>query len=142
MPIKMRCFNPPALAMIAMFLLIASVAGPVYADETPPAPGEEKCGPCSQSPPPPSPPPPSPPPPSSPPPSPKKPPSTPYCPPPPSTPSTTPSTPASPSTPLIYITGPPGNLYPVDQSFNGARRSLVTGLPVLVGCGLLLLAFW
>jgi len=66
---------------------------------------DEKCTPCGDSSPPP--PPPVNPPPSPPPPSPKKPPSQVYCPPPP-----------SPS--YIYITGPPGNLYPVDENFSGA----------------------
>ncbi|WOH13317.1 hypothetical protein DCAR_0832826 [Daucus carota subsp. sativus] len=92
--------------------------------------GEIKCGgcpvcnvPCTQSPP--SPPPPSPPPP------PKKPPTPSLpgfnCPPPPS---------------YIYITGPPGNLYPVDPYFSGASRGLLVRLPVLLICGLLsLVAF-
>ncbi|KAJ4843393.1 hypothetical protein Tsubulata_013296 [Turnera subulata] len=88
----------------------------------------EKCTPCNPSPPPPSPPPPAqplcppPPPPALPPPAPKKPPSG-YnnCPPPPS---------------FIYITGPPGNLYPVDNDFGGAPGRKLMGLPVLIGCGL------
>ncbi|KAA8532577.1 hypothetical protein F0562_032607 [Nyssa sinensis] len=90
---------------------------------------------CYQSPPPPPPPPypypspPPPPPPKSP--SPPKNPSTPYCPPPPP--------PAS----YIYITGPPGNLYPVDQLISGAGRNFRVGLPVLLISGLLgLLASW
>ncbi|KAK2434257.1 hypothetical protein QL285_019425 [Trifolium repens] len=62
-----------------------------------------KCTPCGDYSPPP---PPANPPPSPPPPSPKKPPTQ-YCPPPP-----------SPS--YIYITGPPGNLYPIDENFSGA----------------------
>ncbi|KAJ1425414.1 putative leucine-rich repeat extensin-like protein 6 [Sesbania bispinosa] len=90
---------------------------------------EEKCTPCGYTP---SPPPPlvypSPPPPivylSPPPPSPKKPPSV-YCPPPPSSPS------------YQYITGPPGNLYPVDENFSGATptlpHSFFVFFPLLVG---------
>ncbi|EOY00953.1 Uncharacterized protein TCM_010859 [Theobroma cacao] len=97
------------------------------------APGDPgvKCNPsCIPSPPPPSPPPPSPPPPCPPPPelpppTPKKPPTK-YCPPPPSPPS------------FIYITGPPGSLYPVDQDFGGASRNLEVGLLGLV-CGFLIL---
>nr|KYP60925.1 hypothetical protein KK1_023346 [Cajanus cajan] len=89
---------------------------------------EVKCGPCGTNYP--SPPPPAIPPPSPPPPSPKKP-SPQYCPPPP-----------SPSS-FIYITGPPGNLYPVDENFNGAfsrRRSFAAAVlsPLLVG----LVALW
>ncbi|KAJ1418436.1 putative leucine-rich repeat extensin-like protein 6 [Sesbania bispinosa] len=67
---------------------------------------------------------------SPPPPSPKKPPSV-YCPPPPSSPS------------YQYITGPPGNLYPVDENFSGATPTLphsfsYTFFPLLVP----LLAFY
>ncbi|CAK8570357.1 unnamed protein product [Lathyrus sativus] len=113
----------------------------------------EKCTPCGDnpisspppiiynSPPPivyyPSPPPPSPPPPivyySPPPPSPKKSPSS-NCPPP-------------PSAPYIYMTGPPGNLYPVDVNYSGSgatpagRGSFAGFLPLLV-CLLSFLAFW
>ncbi|AEE35148.1 hypothetical protein AtNW77_Chr1g0072331 [Arabidopsis thaliana] len=68
-----------------------------------------KCTPCLQNIPPPSPPPPSPPPPSQacpPPPLPPSPPKKSYCPPPPST--------------YIYMTGPPGELYPIDQQFGAA----------------------
>ncbi|KAE8705461.1 putative Hydroxyproline-rich glycoprotein family protein [Hibiscus syriacus] len=84
-----------------------------------------KCNPsCTvQSPPPP---PPSPPVPQ--PPTPKKPPTQ-YCPPPPSPPS------------FIYMTGPPGNLYPIDQTYGAASRKFEVGLLALV-CGfLVLLAF-
>ncbi|MED6196904.1 hypothetical protein PIB30_051701 [Stylosanthes scabra] len=90
--------------------------------------GQQKCTPCGDNPPQ-SPPPivyPSPPPPppvvypSPPPPAPKKPPSQ-NCPPPPSTPSYNP--PSFQSPPYVYMTGPPGNLYPVDQNFNGANNS-------------------
>ncbi|GMY18541.1 leucine-rich repeat extensin-like protein 6 [Fagus crenata] len=127
---NMHPFNPRWL--LSLFLVIVVFTIPGTADEN--------CSPCTQtSPPPPSPPPPSPPPPPAlpppdlPPPTPKKP-STKYCPPPPP--------PPAPSS-TIYITGPPGNLYPIDQDFNGGSRSLVPMLPVLVSCGLLgLLAFW
>lgn len=90
---------------------------------TVPTPTDEKCKPCNPAPPPPPKPVPCPPPPALPPPSPpKKPPSN-YCPPPPS---------------FIYITGPPGNLYPVDNDFGSAAgRTAAVGLPVLIGCGLL-----
>ncbi|XP_010471104.1 PREDICTED: sulfated surface glycoprotein 185-like [Camelina sativa] len=74
-----------------------------------------KCTPCLQNIPPPSPPPPSPPPPSPacpPPPRPPSPPKKSYCPPPPST--------------YIYMTGPPGELYPVDQQFGAAAGKSFT----------------
>ncbi|CAA7022455.1 unnamed protein product [Microthlaspi erraticum] len=70
-----------------------------------------KCTPCLQNPPPP----PSPPPPSlacPPPPPPPSPPKKSYCPPPPST--------------YIYMTGPPGELYPVDQQFGAAAEKSFT----------------
>ncbi|KAL5162308.1 hypothetical protein HKD37_07G019445 [Glycine soja] len=107
--------------------------------------GNEKCTPCEggYTPSPPieylSPPPPieyfSPPPPivypSPPPPSPKKPPTK-YCPPP-------------PSSAYLYMTGPPGNLYPVDENFSGAssnrHHSFAVFLPLLVGL-LCMMAFW
>ncbi|KAI3410264.1 uncharacterized protein J3R85_018869 [Psidium guajava] len=128
------------LALVLAVAIPTSGLSPRKLDDTSPA-GTEKCSPCSQcspctqSPPPPTPPPPSPcpppPPPPSPPPAPKKPPSS-YCPPPPPSPSS-----------YIYITGPPGSLYPIDQSFNGAGRSFAAGAPFLVGLGLLgLLALW
>ncbi|XP_020229968.1 extensin [Cajanus cajan] len=97
--------------------------------------GDVKCGSCeggyTPSPPPPtieylSPPPPSPLPP--PPPSPKKP-SSKYCPPP-------------PSSAYMYLTGPPGNLYPVDENFSGAspsrHQSFSLFLPLLVATVLLI----
>ncbi|KAF5727659.1 leucine-rich repeat extensin-like protein 6 [Tripterygium wilfordii] len=121
-----------------IFLLISAINGSDSRklDETGvPGPTGEKCEPCGQtsppppppvpSPPPPSPPPPSslcPPPPSQHPPSPKKPPSGYYPPPPPS---------------YIYITGPPGNLYPIDNDFGGVDRNLKVGLSVFIGWGLL-----
>lgn len=102
--------------------------------------GESKCGgcpcnnPCAVPPPPPPPalPPPPPPPP-------KKPP-TPSCPPPPGG-SSWPTVPTPPSQ-YIYITGPPGNLYPVDQYFSGAARSFAVGLPMLLIGSIFQLAFW
>ncbi|XP_059447801.1 vegetative cell wall protein gp1-like [Corylus avellana] len=127
MAIAMHRFN--ARLLLNLFIVIAVFTAPGTADE--------KCSACGQNaPPPPSPPPPSPcppppalPPPSPPPPSPKKPPSTQYCPPPPSS--------------FIYITGPPGNLYPIDQDFSGATQNPMIRLPVLVAGGLLgLLALW
>ncbi|CAK9154767.1 unnamed protein product [Ilex paraguariensis] len=126
---------------LAVFLFILAIADPTSGlnprkldENTVPSDSGNKCGgcsacnnPCYQSPPPPPPPPSLPPPP----PPPKKPP-TPslYCPPPP---------PSS----FIYISGPPGNLYPVDPYFSGAGRSFSSGLPLLIGGGLLgLLALW
>ncbi|KAF5751849.1 hypothetical protein HS088_TW02G00868 [Tripterygium wilfordii] len=126
-----------------LFLVILTINGSDLRklDETGvPGPTDEKCEPCGQTsppppppslpppspcPPPPSLPPPSPPPPSLPPPSPKKPPSS-NCPPPPPPPS------------YIYITGPPGNLYPIDNDFGGVNRNLKVGLSVFIGWGLLL----
>ncbi|XP_011038660.1 PREDICTED: formin-like protein 20 [Populus euphratica] len=131
MLLRMSFFN--SLMLLSMFLFVAA---PVHGfdsrkldESTVPAPTEEKCAPCNPSPPPPSPPPPvlcppPPPPPELPPPTPKKPPSG-YCPPPPPAPS------------FIYVTGPPGNLYPIDTDFSAAGRPTV-GLQVLIGCGILL----
>ncbi|KDP38046.1 hypothetical protein JCGZ_04689 [Jatropha curcas] len=86
-------------------------------------PTDEKCAPCtSDPPPPPSPPPPCPPPPALPPPPPKKPPSSNNCPPPPSN--------------FIYITGPPGNLYPVVNDFSRGGRATPTPA-VSIGFGFL-----
>ncbi|XVE85401.1 hypothetical protein DITRI_Ditri17bG0088200 [Diplodiscus trichospermus] len=138
MTIKTNRFDP-LITALTTFFVIATVAYPINCSESRKldesiAPGDQgvKCTPsCIQSPPPPSPPPPCPPPPSPPvlpPPAPKKPPTQ-YCPPPPSPPS------------FIYITGPPGNLYPIDQNFGGASRNLQVGLSALV-CGFLIfLAF-
>ncbi|XP_028759056.1 leucine-rich repeat extensin-like protein 2 [Neltuma alba] len=124
------------MALNFIFLLILCLTVPlqvVYSsrklDETTVPAGDRKCSPCGDysSPPPP---PPALPPPSPPPPSPKKSPSQ-YCPPPPPPPS------------FIYITGPPSNLYPVDENFNSAsRRSFLPAAAVLPGLVTLLLGFW
>ncbi|CAN6549586.1 unnamed protein product [Malus baccata var. baccata] len=151
MAIKMQYGSKHPAVLISMVLLTAYVVGPAHGDDTPGAPGEGKCGSCAPSPPspvqsPPPPPPPSPcppPPPKSQPPSPKKPPSpknppSPYSPggqyPPGQYPPPTPSS-------LVYITGPPGQLYPIDRNINSASRSSVNALPVLLGL-LGILAFW
>lgn len=101
---------------------------------------ENKCGgcpcnnPCNLPSPPPPPPPVLPPPP----PPPKiKPPSG-YCPPPPSegggggggSGGYSPNPPSS--SQFIYMNGPPGNLYPVDQYFNGAKRGFTSGFSLLI----------
>ncbi|GMP83684.1 hypothetical protein CsSME_00037510 [Camellia sinensis var. sinensis] len=127
-------FDPSKLLLI--FFVITTIATPIHGliprklDDTtvtgPPDSGI-KCtscsscyNPCNQSPPPPPPPPP---------PAPKLPPTQ-YCPPPP-----------SPS--FIYITGQPGNLYPIDPYFSSAGRNFAVGMPLLMGCALVgLLAFW
>ncbi|XP_022776386.1 pollen-specific leucine-rich repeat extensin-like protein 1 [Durio zibethinus] len=134
MSIKKNRVNPPIIA-VTIFFVIATVAYPINGlktrklDEST-VPGDQgvKCNPsCTQSPPPPSPPPPSLPLPS--PPKTKKPPKQ-YCPPPP---------PSPPS--FIYITGPPGSLYPIDQNFGDASRNFKVGLFALVSGFLVLLAF-
>lgn len=104
--------------------------------------GCSSCNPCYVSPPPPPPslppPPPSCPPPPvmvQPPPPPKKPPTPSLnCPPP----------PLIPFAPFIYVPGPPGNLYPIDNNYSGSRRSLSVGSPAAVICGLVgvFMAFW
>ncbi|XWS63910.1 hypothetical protein CRYUN_Cryun06bG0142000 [Craigia yunnanensis] len=149
MSIKTSRFNLPIITL-TIFFLIVTVAYPINGlesrklDEST-VPGDQgvKCTPsCIQSPPPLSPPPPSPPPPSpSPPPPSPLPPSPPVLPPP--TPKKTPTQycPPPPSPPsFIYMTGPPGNLYPVYQNFSGASRNLEVGLLALVS-GFLVLAF-
>ncbi|KAE8719279.1 extensin-like [Hibiscus syriacus] len=130
------------LSSVAVFVVITTVAYPTSGlesrnlDESTIPAGDQgvKCTPsCIQSPPPPpppSPPPACPPPPALPPPTPKKPPTQ-YCPPPPLPPS-------PPS--YIYITGPPGSLYPVDQNFGGADRNVAVWLLALVSGLFLLLA--
>ncbi|XP_022724987.1 formin-like protein 3 [Durio zibethinus] len=137
MSIKTSRFNLPIITLTICFV-IATIACPINGlesrklDENS-VPGDQgvKCTPsCVQSPPPPSPPPPCPPPPSPPalpPPTPKNPPTQ-YCPPPPIPPS------------FIYVTGPPGELYPV-ENFYGASRNLKVGLLALVSGFLVLLAF-
>ncbi|KAM7484644.1 hypothetical protein LguiA_000653 [Lonicera macranthoides] len=45
--------------------------------------------------------------------------------------------PPPPASSLIYMSGPPGNLYPVDTFPSGTSRSFAAGLPLLMGCGLL-----
>ncbi|KAF3622768.1 putative chaperone protein DnaJ 1-like [Capsicum annuum] len=110
--------------------------------------GENKCGgcPCNKPCNPPSPPPPSPPPPSPPPPK-SKPPSGYNCPPPP------PysggggggdqDVPYPPNSQYIYMTGPPGDLYPVDHNVNSAKKSFTTEFSLLIGGFFLgLLYFW
>ncbi|XP_071694014.1 uncharacterized protein [Rutidosis leptorrhynchoides] len=133
-------------------------------DDTTPAatnqPNDEvKCGSCpcgttcysSPPPPAPSPPPPapSPPPPSPPPPSPpKKPSPSPgvYCPPPPYSGGGGGSSGGSGKAPpnYIYVSGPPGDIYPVVQSVSAARRSFTVAIPqlmVVVGLIMGMIAF-
>ncbi|WJX16703.1 hypothetical protein P8452_06699 [Trifolium repens] len=143
------------LRILNWILLLVCVTLPIEAMESRKL--VEKCTPCGDnpisspppiiynSPPPPiiypSPPPPSPSPPpivyySPPPPSPKKTPSS-NCPPP----------PYSQSSPYIYMTGPPGNLYPVDVNFSGSGATLggqgsFSGFLPLLVCLLSLLAYW
>ncbi|KAK4779469.1 hypothetical protein SAY87_015575 [Trapa incisa] len=130
---------------VIIFILVCS-ATPIGGlatrklDETS-APGTVKCTPaCTEAPPPPPPPSPCPPPPPPPPPPalpPQLPPALPpppplkkpppeYCPPPPPSPSS-----------YIYITGPPGNLYPVVIYPSGASKRHGSGLVLLIGFGLL-----
>ncbi|XP_024008538.1 leucine-rich repeat extensin-like protein 3 [Eutrema salsugineum] len=89
-----------------------------------------KCSPsCIQNPPPPSPPPPSPPPPACPPP--------PALPPPPK--KVSPNCPPPPPANFLYITGPPGNLYPVDEQFGAAAGKGFTVVKIsgLIGFGIM-----
>lgn len=104
------CIQPqPCYALLTLslflFFILSSNVQPIHCltsskklDES--AGGSDpsvKCTPCTNYPPPPPPPP-------------KKPPPA-YCPPPPPPPSS-----------FIYMLGPPGNLYPIDQDFAGANR--------------------
>ncbi|PON78753.1 hydroxyproline-rich glycoprotein family protein [Parasponia andersonii] len=125
-----------AIMLVKLFLMISTISALHLVngldsrklDETPvPSGTDEKCTPCIQYSPPPPPPPP-----------PKKPPSPPspttqYCPPPPAA--------------FLYITGPPGDLYPIDPDFNSAAGKstnlIMSGLPALIGFGLFgVLASW
>nr|XP_009776044.1 PREDICTED: chitin-binding lectin 1-like [Nicotiana sylvestris] len=125
---------PILLFFLVVFTQITNGLNPRKLDEV----IENKCGgcPCNNPCNPPSPPPPPPalPPPSPPPP--KKPPSG-YCPPPPLPPSGGGGgggySPNPPNPQYIYMTGPPGNLYPVDQYFNGAKRTFSSGFSLLIG---------
>lgn len=143
------------MSRFVVFLLFFVVATPITnglnsrkLDET-----ENKCGgcPCDKPCNPPSPPPPSPPPPSLPPPSPpppKKPPSGYNCPPPPYSGGGGgggggENVPYAPNSQYIYMTGPPGDLYPVDHDVGGAKRSFSSGFSLLIGGFFLgLLSFW
>ncbi|GMI99797.1 hypothetical protein like AT1G23040 [Hibiscus trionum] len=129
MSTKPNRFNSSALALLTVFFVIAVAAYPINGlksrelDENTAPSGDQgiKCTPsCTQSPPPP--------PACPPPPSPKKPPR--HC---------CPAAPTPPS--VIYTTGPPGGLYPIDQNFGGATRNLEVGLLALVSGFMVLLAF-
>ncbi|XP_047159119.1 extensin-like [Vigna umbellata] len=154
MPAKTHQTKPSKI--FTLILVLICVTTPINGEESrkldETTNGNEKCSPCEGgstpsppiieylSPPPPiiypSPPPPSPPPPylysSPPPPSPKKPPSS-YCPPP-------------PSSAYLYMTGPPGDLYPVDENFSGAspnrHQNLAVYLPLSVVVVLSMMIFW
>ncbi|GAA0161526.1 hypothetical protein LIER_17821 [Lithospermum erythrorhizon] len=121
---------------LVMFLIVFAIAEPIHGlnsrkleDDNTSAPGfDYKCGgcpcnsPCVQSPPPPPPRPPS-----------NK------CPPPPPSggSSNKPSAPTPPSQ-YVYITGPPGDLYPVDHNYSkAAARGFNVGLQILIGSLLL-----
>jgi len=151
MPTKTHQTKPSKIFTFFILVLIC-VTTPIKGEESrklgDTTNGNVKCGPCEGgytpspptieylSPPPPivypSPPPPSPPPPilypSPPPPSPKKPPST-YCPPP-------------PSSAYLYMTGPPGNLYPVDENFSRASPIRHQNLGVFLIGLLSMMVFW
>ncbi|KAE8716633.1 hypothetical protein F3Y22_tig00110114pilonHSYRG00484 [Hibiscus syriacus] len=132
MSIKTNQFDPP-IVTLTIFFVIATVAYPIHGLESRKldegtVPGDQgiKCTPsCTvRSPPPPPPPLP----PVLPPTTPKNPPTQ-YCPPPPSPPS------------FIYMTSPPGNLYPIDQTYGAANRKFEVGLLALVSGFLVFLAF-
>ncbi|KAF5777299.1 hypothetical protein HanXRQr2_Chr12g0534051 [Helianthus annuus] len=65
-------------------------------------------------------------------------------PPPPKKPSPTPGFNCPPPPSYIYMTGPPGNLYPVDPySHSSAHRQILVAPPLMVVFGVLgVLAFW
>ncbi|KAJ8548215.1 hypothetical protein K7X08_030684 [Anisodus acutangulus] len=135
------------MSRFVIFLLFFVVAIPITNGLNPRKldEGESKCGgcPCNKPCIPPSPPPPPPalPPPSPPPP--KKPPSGYNCPPPPYSGggsggggggggSGSENVPYSPNSQYIYMTGPPGDLYPVDHNFGGAKSSFSSGFSLLI----------
>ncbi|XP_022989990.1 leucine-rich repeat extensin-like protein 3 [Cucurbita maxima] len=120
-----------SLLFLTLLLLISpssSSAAVRRLDDTPvsatPADPTVKCSPCEQNPPSPPPPPvyPSPPPPSPPPPDVV----VYYSPPPPKKDHKNNDCPPPPSPNFMYITGPPGDLYPIDQNYNAAARRLVS----------------
>ncbi|XP_054810747.1 extensin-like [Prosopis cineraria] len=142
-PVPMNLFLLVIICVVYTAPLLAAAVETRKLDDTtvPATPNSgQKCTPCDNNSPPPSPPYyPSPPPP---PPSPPPPPPTYYYSPPP--PKKTPPSQDCPPPPssILYITGPPGNLYPVDENFNGAsRRSFGSALPLLAGL-LAVLALW
>lgn len=124
------------LCIIPTILLLLILVAPIYGfesrklDETG-LPGSSdpsiKCGGCSPcghpscytSPPPPSPPPPPP----------KKQPISANCPPP----------PYNPGAGFVYMTAPPGELYPVDPYYSGSSRILAGAMTTVLGLGLLFL---
>ncbi|KAJ8570239.1 hypothetical protein K7X08_006816 [Anisodus acutangulus] len=124
------------MSRLVFFLLFFVVAVPITnglnsrkLDE-----GESKCGGCPCNKPCIPPPPPK-----------KKPPSGYNCPPPPpySGGGGSENVPYPPNSQYIYMTGPPGDLYPVDHNFNGAKRSLSTGFSLLIsGFFFGFLLFW
>ncbi|KAL1553649.1 sulfated surface glycoprotein 185-like protein [Salvia divinorum] len=145
----------PTLKLLQITIFLALFSSLIQADEKPsrkldenPPDLENKCGncPCDRpcKPPRPSPPPPSPPPPSPPPPPPRPRPPRNICPPPPAEPDeqTPPerpnppdgqTPPTRPYPPSIYLTGPPGSVYSVNQYNSGGCRSFLVGkVPFLI----------